>query len=237
MNMQMMILQDSWQTALQGEMKKPYFDKLLEFVEKERQIHKVYPPADLVFNALDATPLDQVKVVIVGQDPYHGEGQAHGLSFSVPEGVAAPPSLKNIFKELKRDLNIEPPKHGNLQSWANQGVLLLNSTLTVRQGAPMSHHGRGWEQFTDAIIHLAAQKKEPLVFVLWGKSAQDKCRFLLKDTPRGTKEFFQNNHLVLLAPHPSPLSCHQGFLGCNHFSRINTFLTSNNISPIHWNLK
>lgn len=217
-------------------MQKPYFTKLLAFVEEERVLYPVYPPRNLVFNALATTPFDKVKVVIVGQDPYHGPGQAHGLSFSVPKGVRPPPSLVNIFKELKDDLHIDPPAHGCLASWAEQGVLLLNATLTVRESSPASHHGHGWEQFTDTIIHLLANKKEPLAFILWGKSAQDKCRFLLKEVPHGTKDFITHNHLVLLAPHPSPFSCHQGFLGCKHFSKINNFLSSKNITPINWQL-
>lgn len=228
--MQTVILEPSWQEALKLELQKEYFVKTLAFVEEERLHHTIYPPKDLIFNALQMTPFDKVKVVIVGQDPYHGPGQAHGLSFSVPKGMRFPPSLQNIFKELKSDLGIEIPPHGCLTSWAEQGVLLLNASLTVRESSPASHHGKGWELFTDAIIHLLAQKKEPLVFVLWGKHAQDKCRFLLDTVPCGTK------FLTLTAPHPSPFSCHQGFLGCKHFSKINEFLMSNNINPIDWKL-
>lgn len=237
MALQTVILDPSWQKVLDEEIHKPYFARVCAFVEEERLKGKVYPPGNLIFNALQMTPFDKVKVVIVGQDPYHGYGQAHGLSFSVPKGVAPPPSLVNIFKELQADLGIPPPKHGCLVSWAKQGVLLLNAALTVREGTPMSHHGKGWEQFTDAVIHGVARKPEPIAFVLWGKAAQDKCRFLLADTPRGTtKEILQDNRLVLCAPHPSPLSCHQGFFGCRHFSKINQFLQSKHLSPIHWEL-
>ncbi len=233
MSMQTVILETSWQEALKEEMEKPYFAQLLAFVEQERAHHAVYPPEKLVFNALEMTPFDKVKVVIVGQDPYHGPGQAHGLSFSVPKGTPFPPSLQNIFKELQSDLNIPTPPHGCLESWAKQGVLLLNATLTVRESNPASHHKRGWEQFTDAIVHLLSQKQEPIVFVLWGKFAETKCRFLLDGVPCGTKYF---KHLVLTAPHPSPLSCYKGFFGSRPFSKINDFLISKNINPISWEL-
>lgn len=220
-------LESSWQKVLNDELAQPYIAQLAAFVEKERVIGaNVYPPRDLVFNALNKTPFNQVKVVIVGQDPYHGPGQAHGLCFSVPIGIPPPPSLVNIFKEQMADLGISQPPHGCLLSWAEQGVLLLNATLTVRQGEPMSHHGKGWERFTDAVIGKLAARKESVIFVLWGKSAQEKCRNVLQS---GT-------HHILKAPHPSPLSAHQGFLGCRHFSKINALLQEQGKAPINWQL-
>lgn len=224
-------LPPSWQSVLASELQKPYIMELATFVEKERAFSPVpiYPPEELVFNALFQTPFEQVKVVIVGQDPYHGVGQAHGLSFSVPVGVPTPPSLLNIYKELQADLGVPIPTSGCLLPWAKQGVLLLNALMTVRQSAPLSHQGKGWEKFTDAIIRVLSERKEPLVFLLWGKTAQDKC----KQIPG-----FENSkqHLVLKAPHPSPLSAHQGFLGCKHFSQTNAFLAQNLQKPIDWHL-
>lgn len=217
-----------WQEKLVEEIKEPYIPLLAAFVARERkQAIPIYPPQDLVFNAFLKTPYDQVKVVIVGQDPYHGPSQAHGLSFSVPHGTPPPPSLQNIFKELQSDLGIEPPAHGCLTNWAEQGVLLLNSTLTVRQGEPMSHHGKGWERFTDAVIKSLQARKEPVVFVLWGKAAQEKCSFLNNSS---------NNSLILTAAHPSPYSARNGFFGCRHFSKANTFLIQNGQKPIDWKL-
>ncbi len=176
------VLEPSWQYQLQKELQEPYIVELAAFVEKEYATAPapIYPSKELIFNAFYQTPFDQVKVVIMGQDPYHGPRQAHGLSFSVPQGITPPPSLRNIFKELETDIHLPSPKHGCLISWAKQGILLLNATLTVRQGQPMSHHGHGWERFTDAAIRKLEERKDPVIFVLWGKSAQDKCRFLKK---------------------------------------------------------
>jgi uracil-DNA glycosylase len=221
-------LEPSWKKALASHVKQPYIAPLCAFVEQERTTSKlpVYPPKELVLNALWQTPYDKVKVVIVGQDPYHGPGQAHGLSFSVPKGVPSPPSLQNIFKEIVADVGGEMPSHGCLMDWATQGVLLLNATLTVRQGEPMSHHGKGWEKFTDAIIATICERRDPVVFVLWGKSAQEKCKNI---------ELNSNHpHLILKAPHPSPFSAHQGFFGCRHFSKINEFLRKLGKSEIKW---
>ncbi len=221
-------LEPSWGMALKEEFEKPYMAALRAFISKERAGPiPIFPPAPNVFNAFSLTPLDKVKVVIVGQDPYHGPGQAHGLCFSVQEGIAIPPSLQNMFKELQSDLGIPTPNHGCLTQWANQGVLLLNATLTVRQGLPMSHHGKGWEEFTDAVIRILCHRSDPLVFLLWGKSAQQKCEHLISsNTP----------HLILKAPHPSPLSAYAGFFGCRHFSKTNQFLLDQGKSPIDWNL-
>jgi uracil-DNA glycosylase len=217
-----MKIEKSWHEKLKEELQKPYIQELKNFLEKEKVEGKiVYPPEPLIFNAFLQTPFDKVKVVIMGQDPYHGAGQAHGLSFSVPRGITPPPSLKNIFKELAADVAIPTPEHGCLMSWAQQGVLLLNAILTVRAGEPKSHDGIGWEQFTDAVIDLLAQKKERLVFLLWGKSAQDKCHKVL-----GT------HHLVLQAAHPSPYSA-QNFFGCRHFSKANAVLSK----PIDWTVR
>lgn len=223
-------LEPSWQEILQDELKKSYIKTLAVFVEGERLSgSRIYPPTHLVFNAFQQTPFDQVKVVIVGQDPYHGAGQAHGLCFSVPEDIPPPPSLKNIYKELKADLGIDPPSHGCLVAWAQQGVLLLNATLTVSEGDPMSHHGRGWETFTDAAIKALWMRNDPVIFVLWGKSAQEKCRFLHQEE--------HLRHTILKAPHPSPFSAHQGFLGCRHFSQINAILTRIGKTPIDWSIR
>lgn len=183
----------------------------------------IYPPGSLWFNALNHTPFSQVKVVILGQDPYHGAQQAHGLCFSVPDGIAPPPSLVNIFAEIKRDLGIEPPPHGNLTRWADQGVLLLNSVLTVEHGKAGAHQGKGWEIFTDKIIALLNEQREHIVFLLWGNYAQKKGALIDRQ-----------KHLVLTAPHPSPLSVYRGFSGCGHFSASNTYLKNNNIQEIHW---
>lgn len=220
-------IEPSWLKILEAELQQAYIPSLAAFVERERTSGlSVFPPKDLVFNAFWKTPFDQVKVVIMGQDPYHGPGQAHGLSFSVPKGVPAPPSLQNIYKEINADLGLPIPNHGCLMSWAEQGVLLLNATLTVRQGEAMSHHGKGWELFTDAVIMHLSQREDPVIFVLWGKSAQEKCRQLKDNT----------KHLILTAPHPSPLSAHAGFFGCRHFSKINELLVKQGKQAINWQL-
>lgn len=219
-------LHPSWLGPLRQEFDQPYMASLKRFLESERGAGKrIFPAGSNWFRALDLTPLDEVKVVILGQDPYHGPGQAHGLCFSVPGGVRPPPSLVNIFKELASDLGIPPPAHGFLEHWARQGVLLLNSVLTVEMGLAASHRDRGWERFTDTVVQLVNAREQPVVFMLWGSYAQKKAGFV--DPSR---------HLVLKAPHPSPLSAHSGFLGCRHFSRANAFLESNGIRPIDWAL-
>lgn len=219
----------SWQKVLDQELKKPYMIELAAFVAEERLKNVIYPPQELVFNAFLKTPFEKVKVVIVGQDPYHGPGQAHGLSFSVPKMTPPPPSLQNIFKELNTDIGMEIPSHGCLISWAEQGVMLLNATLTVRQGEPMSHHGQGWEQFTDAVISALCTRDDPIVFVLWGKSAQEKCRNAIGAN--------NNKHFTLTTTHPSPFSARNGFFGCRHFSKVNELLRSKGKDPIQWELK
>lgn len=216
----------TWNPILADEFEKPYFKDLLKFVEEERQKGPVYPPEDLVFNAFFQTRYDQVKVVIIGQDPYHGKGQAHGLCFSVLEGVRPPPSLKNIFKELEGDLKIQCGENGNLTKWAHQGVLLLNTTLTVREGSPLSHAKRGWEQFTDAVVAKLTQSLRPLVFILWGNAAKEKFQGAAQK---------KANHLVLTSAHPSPFSAAK-FLGCRHFSKTNQFLIANGLKPIDWQI-
>ncbi len=222
-------MEASWLEKLQDEFEKPYMKDLEAFLAGEsRGGATVYPPFELVFNAFCQTPFDEVKVVIIGQDPYHGAGQAHGLSFSVPKGIAQPPSLQNIFKELKEDLGVAPPTHGCLVDWARQGVMLLNATLTVRAGEPKSHFGRGWETFTDRVVQLLCQRKDPVVFILWGKSAAEKFEHICANA---------SHHLVLSAPHPSPFSAHSGFLGCRHFSKTNAFLKKVGKQPIDWTIK
>jgi len=219
-------LDESWRAPLLGEFASPYMQGLKRFLEEEKaQGKRVFPKGGEYFRALDLTPLDKVKVVVLGQDPYHGEGQAHGLCFSVRPGVRTPPSLVNIYKELQSDLGLKPPRHGFLEHWAGQGVLLLNSVLTVEMGKAASHQKRGWEQFTDAIVRLVNQKVEPVVFLLWGAYAQRKAEFV-----DGTR------HLVLKAAHPSPLSAHNGFLGCRHFSKANAFLDEKGRGAIDWGL-
>lgn len=219
-------LDESWRVPLAGEFESARMQALKAFLTSEKAAGKqIFPKGSEWFRALDLTPLDRVRVVILGQDPYHGPGQAHGLCFSVRPGVRPPPSLVNIFKELKSDLGIAPPPHGFLESWAQQGVLLLNSVLTVENGIAAAHKGRGWEEFTDAIIRLVAQKPEPVVFLLWGSYAQKKGAFI--DASR---------QLVLKAAHPSPLSAHNGFFGCRHFSQTNAFLESKGLPPIDWEL-
>jgi uracil-DNA glycosylase len=219
-------LHPSWLEPLREEFEQPYMGELKRFLAAEREKGKrIFPRGSEWFRALDLTPLEDVRVVILGQDPYHGEGQAHGLCFSVRPGVQVPPSLVNIFKEIERDLGIRPARHGFLEHWAKQGVLLLNSVLTVEMGRAASHRERGWERFTDQIIQAVNAKPEPVVFLLWGSYAQKKAGFV--DTSR---------HLVLKAPHPSPLSAHSGFFGCRHFSKANAFLESRGLQPIDWAL-
>ena len=219
-------LHESWNAPLAEQFASPAMQVLRSFLVAEKAAGKrIFPPGSLWFRALDLTPLNQVRVVILGQDPYHGPGQAHGLCFSVPPGVRTPPSLVNIYKELKSDLGITPANHGFLENWATQGVLLLNAVLTVEMAQANAHQGKGWEGFTDAIIRLVNAKPEPVVFLLWGAYAQKKAGFV--DTSR---------HLVLKAAHPSPLSAHNGFLGCQHFSQANAFLESNGQLPINWAL-
>jgi uracil-DNA glycosylase len=219
-------LHESWRLPLADQFASPQMVALKAFLLAERQAGKaIFPKGSEWFRALDLTPLDQVRVVILGQDPYHGPGQAHGLAFSVRPGVRVPPSLVNIYKELQADLGITPARHGFLEHWARQGVLLLNSSLTVEQGQAASHQGRGWEGFTDAVIRLVAARERPCAFLLWGSHAQKKAAFV-----DGTR------HLVLKAPHPSPLSAHNGFFGCRHFSRTNDWLVGQGQPPIDWAL-
>lgn len=222
----MIKLHESWKIPLQKEFDAPYMEALKEFLKREREAGKtIYPKPSEWFHALDATPLNEVRVVILGQDPYHGEGQAHGLCFSVQTETRIPPSLVNIYKELQSDLNIAPAKHGNLNSWAKQGVLLLNSVLTVEAGKAASHQGQGWERFTDAIIKLANDQPHPIVFILWGNYAQKKAAFVDR-----------NRHLVLTSVHPSPLSAHNGFFGSKPFSKTNSFLNNKARKPIDWKI-
>tara|TARA_R110002110_G_scaffold89303_2_gene232761 strand:+ start:122840 stop:123541 length:702 start_codon:yes stop_codon:yes gene_type:complete len=219
-------LEASWLAELEGEFEKDYMQKLKSFLRQEKAAGKqIYPPGKQIFNALNITPLNRVKVVILGQDPYHGPGQAHGLCFSVQPGVDIPPSLMNIYKELQADLEIAPASHGCLTSWAEQGVLLLNAVLTVERSRAASHQGKGWEQFTDKVVHVLNDKCEGLVFLLWGSYAQKKGHFI--DRQR---------HLVLQSPHPSPLSAHRGFLGNRHFSQVNTYLQEHGKVPVNWKL-
>lgn len=224
------ILDDSWKIALADAFTGNHMAELNEFLLQEKAAGKqIYPKNDEYFRALELTPLNQVRVVILGQDPYHGPGQAHGLSFSVQPGVRPPPSLVNIYKELERDLGLSRPAHGFLEHWAQQGVLLLNSVLTVEMAKAASHRGKGWEPFTDKIVRLIAAKPEPVVFFLWGSHAQKKAAFI-RDTEQG------GQHLVLQAPHPSPLSAYKGFFGCGHFSKANGFLKEHGLDPIDWSL-
>ncbi len=216
-------IEAGWKQQLAEEFEKDYFLKLIEFVRGEYKTQKIFPPGKLIFNAFDQCPFDRLKVVILGQDPYHGPGQAHGLCFSVNDGVPFPPSLRNIFKELKSDVGKEIPATGNLTEWANQGVLLLNATLTVRAHQAASHQKKGWEEFTDAVIQIISQRKEKVVFLLWGNYAISKSKFIDRD-----------KHLVLTSVHPSPLSANRGFFGNNHFSSANRFLSDNGIEPINW---
>jgi uracil-DNA glycosylase len=222
----MVTLHESWKAPLAREFDAPYMAALKEFLVAEKARGKrIFPKGSEWFHALDATPLERVRVVILGQDPYHGEGQAHGLCFSVRAGVRPPPSLINIYKEMKSDLGLEPPSHGNLEAWAKRGVLLLNSVLTVEAGLAASHQGKGWERFTDAVIRLVNDQPGPVVFILWGAYAQRKAAFV--DRQR---------HLVLASAHPSPLSAHNGFFGSKPFSKANEFLVANGREPIDWTL-
>ena len=220
------MIQNDWLEPLKPEFKKPYYEKLYAKVKEEYSTNLIFPPADDIFNAFDFTPLSEVKVVILGQDPYHGDGQAHGLCFSVKPDVDVPPSLVNIYKELQSDLGCYVPNHGYLEKWAKQGVLLLNTVLTVRAHQANSHRGIGWEEFTDAAIRILDEQDRPIVFLLWGKPAQSK------------KSMLHNaKHLILTAPHPSPLSAHRGFFGCKHFSQTNEFLKEQGLSPIDWQIE
>jgi uracil-DNA glycosylase len=216
-------IEESWKEILGTTFDQPYFQNLVAFVKNEYSKGKVFPPGKDIFNAFDYCPVDQVKVVILGQDPYHGDGQAHGLSFSVKAGVPFPPSLMNIFKEIKADLGKDMPPNGDLSKWAKQGVFLLNATLTVRAHQAGSHQKKGWEEFTDSVIRSISQEREDVVFLLWGAYAQKKADLI-----------DPNKHLILKAPHPSPLSAHRGFLGCKHFSKANEYLTTKGIDPIVW---
>ena len=222
----MSAISNDWLEPLSGEFKKPYYKALYEGVKKEYHEHVVYPPADDIFNAFDFTPLNEVKVVIIGQDPYHEPGQAHGLCFSVKPGVKTPPSLVNIYKELEDDMGCYIPNNGYLEKWARQGVLMLNNVLTVRAHAANSHKDLGWEQFTDAVIDVLNKQDRPIVFLLWGSPAAKKCAKLNN-----------KNHLILKAPHPSPLSAYRGFFGCKHFSMTNDFLIKNGLQPIDWQIE
>lgn len=221
-------INSSWQQVLQQQFEQPYFTEIVSFLKTEKAAGKIiYPPGSQIFNAFNLTPFNEVKLVILGQDPYHGKGQAHGLSFSVPTGIKPPPSLANIFKELQTDIGLTIPAYeGNLTSWAQQGVLLLNSALTVRDAEPASHANLGWSIFTDAVIEALSFHKQQLVFLLWGKYAQQKTKLINSD-----------KHLILQAPHPSPFSVHTGFLGCKHFSKANNWLVQNGIAPIDWSIK
>ncbi len=218
-------IEESWKEVLSKEFQKPYFSELKQFLLKEKQKYTIYPPGPRIFSAFNHTPFHNVKAVILGQDPYHGPGQAHGLCFSVPEGIAPPPSLVNIFKEIRADLNIPVPPHGNLENWARQGVLLMNATLTVRARQAGSHQKKGWEIFTDKVIETVSSQKSGVVFILWGNYAQQKTSLI--DASR---------HLILKAVHPSPLSASRGFFGCRHFSKTNNYLQENNKQPIDWSL-
>lgn len=216
---------NDWDDILKNEFSKPYYLTLRDFLKKEYATNNVYPDMYSIFNAFKLTPYAKVKAVILGQDPYHNPGQAHGLAFSVKPGIAPPPSLLNIYKELEDDLGISPPKHGYLESWAQQGVFLLNTALTVRERIANSHRDKGWEIFTDTVIRILSSRETPIAFLLWGGNARSKAKLI--DTTR---------HLALEAPHPSPLSAYNGFFGCKHFSKTNTFLIKNGMTPLDWSL-
>ena len=219
-------VEESWKLVLKEEFNKPYFIQLVNHIKTEKEQGKlIYPKGSNIFNAFNKTPLEKIKVVILGQDPYHGPNQAHGLSFSVQKGIPFPPSLQNIFKELQRDTGTPYPSHGDLSSWAQQGVFLLNASLTVRAAEPMSHSQIGWAIFTDAVIRTISKDCPKVIFMLWGKFAQEKQTLI-----------DSSKHLILKAPHPSPLSAHQGFVGCGHFSACNHFLAKNGIDPINWHI-
>jgi len=219
-------IEASWKRVLQNQFDSQYFQDLKQFLLSERKSHQVFPPGNRIFAAFDAVPFHEVKVVIIGQDPYHGPGQANGFCFSVNRGVTVPPSLKNIYKELYSDLNIPVPAHGDLSAWTEQGVLLLNAVLTVRARQPQSHQGRGWETFTDYAIRQLSEQRKNIVFLLWGRSAQNKIQLI--DT---------NRHFVLKAAHPSPYSANKGFFGCRHFSKTNTLLQQTGQNPVDWTVK
>lgn len=216
-------LNDTWKSLLSNEINAPYFTELLHFLAEEQKNHSIFPPKNEIFNAFNHTPLEKIKVVIIGQDPYHGVGQAHGLCFSVNDDVKFPPSLKNIFNELQSDLEIPIPTSGNLTHWAHQGIFLLNNTLTVREKTPTSHQKKGWEEFTDSVIKLISEQKSGVVFLLWGNFAQSKENLI--DTSK---------HHILKAAHPSPFSAHRGFLGCKHFSKTNKILIEQGKNPINF---
>ena len=220
------MIQNDWLEPLKPEFKKPYYEKLYAKVKEEYSTNLIFPPADDIFNAFDFTPLSEVKVVILGQDPYHGDGQAHGLCFSVKPDVKIPPSLVNIYQELHDDLGCTIPKHGYLVKWAEQGVLLLNTVLTVRAHQAFSHQGHGWETFTDAVIRAVNEQNRPIVFILWGKPAQSKKKMLTNPA-----------HLIIESPHPSPLSARRGFFGSKPFSKTNEFLQSNGVEPVDWQIE
>lgn len=219
-------IDSTWSRLLEGEFNSEYFAQLREFLIQEKRTQTIYPPGSLIFNAFNHTPVNRVKAVILGQDPYHGPNQAHGLCFSVNDGVRFPPSLQNIFKELHSDIGMDAPNSGNLTKWADEGVLLLNATLTVRERNAGSHQKKGWEKFTDAAIKRLSDERKNLVFLLWGRFAQNKEVLINKN----------NDHFILKAPHPSPLSAYSGFFGCKHFSKTNDFLRAKGIEPIDWNL-
>lgn len=222
----MAAIQNDWLLPLRAEFAKPYYKSLYQTVLKEYRTQKIFPPANDIFNAFHLTPLEKVKVVILGQDPYHGDGQAHGLCFSVQPGTEIPPSLVNIYKELADDLALRIPNNGYLEKWARQGVLLLNTVLTVRAHQANSHRGIGWEEFTDAVIRILNEQDRPIVFLLWGSPA------------RAKKSMLNNpNHLILEAPHPSPLSAYRGFFGCHHFSTANRFLKQHGVEPVDWQIE
>lgn len=217
-------IEESWLEALRDEFSADYFSQLKQFLKEEKQVNQVYPQGSQIFSAFNFTPLTAVKVVIIGQDPYHGKGQAHGLCFSVPNGIKVPPSLVNIYKEMKNDLEIPIPATGNLEKWAKQGVLLLNATLTVRASDAGSHQNKGWEIFTDAVIKTISDLRAGVIFILWGKYAQDKQSLIDSE-----------KHFILKAPHPSPFSANRGFFGCGHFSKTNQILSENGMAEIDWN--
>jgi uracil-DNA glycosylase len=219
------VIEAGWKSVLLDQFQSPYFRTLKEFLVEEKKIYTLYPPGRLIFNAFQRTPFDQVKVVILGQDPYHGKDQAHGLCFSVPQGIPKPPSLVNIFKELHTDLGIPIPEHGNLEKWADQGVLLINATLTVRDSQAGSHQKRGWETFTNRVIEVVSQEKSGVVFLLWGRFAQAKESLI-----------DSGKHLILKSAHPSPLSAYNGFFGCRHFSKTNDYLKKQEKTGIDWTL-
>ncbi|MBE7010014.1 MAG: uracil-DNA glycosylase [Ruminococcaceae bacterium] len=221
----MLQIGNSWDTVLADEVKKPYFADLMQKVSKEYEKATVYPPKENIYNALRLTPYEKVKILLLGQDPYHGEGQAHGLAFSVLPGVPCPPSLQNMFKELQSDLGIPVSTNGCLTAWGEQGVLLLNTVLTVREGEPNSHKNLGWTTFTDAVIRSLNDREDPVIFLLWGANAKEKLPLITN-----------SRHYVLSAPHPSPLSAHRGFFGCKHFSKCNLILQRQNKAPINWQL-